>query len=124
MDTIFFDPKGETLVAEVRSGFANPGSYSLILWEKNSNKKAMPDRFGNFINADDDRHALPKPLSSNDGRIVESFVVVSPPKGSKDYFASLRVLQGTQVLGDISVSGQSDNPTVTIDLFALLQVAP
>jgi hypothetical protein len=124
METILFDRKGDALVAEVRSGFANPGSYALILWEKNSNAKAMPDRFGNFINADDDTHMLPKPLASNDGRIIESFVVVSPPKGSKDYFASLRIFQGTRILGDISLSGQSNDPTVTLDLFALLQAAP
>jgi hypothetical protein len=121
METIFFDPTGDALFAEVRCGFANPGSYSLILWEKDSNQKAIADRFGNFINADDDRHSLGTPTAAHDGRIVESFISISPPKGSKEFFASLRVLQGPRVVGDISFNGETEGPTVTLDLFALLR---
>lgn len=121
MKTIHFQPDGEEIIAEVRSGFANPGSYILRLWERDSNAKAMEDIPGNFINADDDAHPLPSPVADNDGRIVESFVVLSPPPGSKQYFASLRIKQGHRLLDEISVTGESDQPSsVSIDLFAKL----
>jgi hypothetical protein len=121
MDTITFDAAGGTLFAEVRAGFANPGSYTLTLWEKNSNSKAMPDREGNFINSDDDKYPLPTPVSQNDGRIVETFVTLSPPAGSKKYVATLTISQGSTVLGEVSVPGETDDPSVTLDLFAKLK---
>ena len=120
MKTVLFDPGGEPLAAEVRCGFASPGSYVLRLWERDSNAKAMPDAEGNFINADDDVHALPVPVVQNDGRIVESFVTISPPSGTKQFFASLRIIQGNRLLDEVAVVGETDQPSVTVDLFVKL----
>ena len=120
MKTVLFDPGGEPLAAEVRCGFASPGSYVLRLWERDSNAKAMPDAEGNFINADDDVHALPEPVGQNNGRIVESFVTISPPSGTKQFFASLRIIQGNRLLDEVAVVGETDQPSVTVDLFVKL----
>lgn len=121
MQTVPFDRAGGPLFAELRSGFANPGSYTLILWERDSNEKAMPDRTGNFINCDDDVYRLDgESPAPNDGRIVEAFVTVSPPPGERRYAVTLRILQNDHLLGDVSYSGETDLPTVTIDLFARL----
>jgi hypothetical protein len=124
MQTVLFDGDGGPISAEVRCGFANPGSYVLRLWEKDSNKKAMSDIEGNFINADDDRHPLPVPALTNDGRIVETFVTMSPPAGTKQFFASLRIIQDNQLLADVSVSNVTDQHSVTVDLFVKLAPKP
>ena len=119
MKTIRFDGDGGDLFADVRSGFANPGSYTLILWAKDTNDRVM-ERSGNFINADDDVYRLEGDAAANDGRIVEAFITVSPPKGATEYFVSLRVVQDQQLLDEISFAGETDQPTITIDLFARL----
>ena len=124
MQTVLFNGDGGTISAEVRCGFANPGSYILRLWEKDSNDKAMPDVEGNFINADDDEHDLPDPASLNEGRIVETFVTMSPLPGTKQYFASLRIIQDNQLLADVSVSNATDQHSVTVDLFVKLEPKP
>jgi hypothetical protein len=121
MDTIQFDSEGGPLFADIRSGFANPGSYTLTLWKRNSNQKAMKDVEGNFINADDDRHELAGAAADNDGRIVECFVTVTPLGNPKQFFASMRIIQDDAVLGDISVADETTSHTVTVDLFALLE---
>ena len=120
MQTFNFDPNGGAIFAEVRCGFGNPGGYVLSLWEKDSDDKAMPDVEGDFVNAGDDDHQLPTPASANDGRKVEAFVTVSPPPGNKQYSATLHITQDGNVLGDVTVSGQTDQPSVTTDLFAKL----
>jgi hypothetical protein len=124
MKTVLFDGEGGPISAEVRCGFANPGSYVLRLWEKDSNRKAMPDVEGNFINADDDRHDLPDPARLNDGRIVETFVTMSPLPGTKQFFASLRIIQDNRLLADVSVPGETDQHSVTVDLFVKLEPKP
>jgi hypothetical protein len=120
MKTVHFDPNGGPVSAEIRSGFGNPGSYTLRLWERDSNAKAMPDVAGNFINADDDEHELPVPVADNDGRIVETFVTIAPMPGESQYFASLRIIQDRRLLSESSVQGKTDQPTVTLDLFMKL----
>ena len=122
MRTVTFSAQGGSLFAEVRSGHANPGAYTLLLWEKNSNDRAMPDRRGNFINTDDDIYELPGAAAENDGRIVESFITVSPPKpGDGQYYVAVRIIQDQVLLDEISYAGRTDDPTVTIDLYALLR---
>ena len=120
MKVVLFDSNGGPVSAEVRSGFGNPGSYTLRLWERDSNAKAMEDVVGKFINAEDDEHDLPVPVAENDGRIVETFVTISPPPGEKQFFASLRIIQDSRLLNETSVQGQTDQPSVTIDLFVKL----
>jgi len=120
MQKVIFDPKGGAISAEVRSGYANPGSYLLRLWAKDSNAKAMDDAIGNFLNADVDTYVLPGPALNNDGRIVESFVTIAPAAGEKRFFASLRIIQDKRLLAEVSVPGETDRPSVTIDLFVKL----
>lgn len=120
MKTIQFDPNGGALSANVRSGFANPGAYTLMLWEKSSSAKAQPDRVGDFIDDTNDTHALAGSAADNDGRIVESIVTLSPPPGTTQYAVTLRILQDGALLDDVSFSGETQQPSVTVDLFARL----
>lgn len=123
MKTISFDKNGGPLVAEVTSGFAQPGSYRLQVWEKGLNQVVMKEQ-GNFINDDDDAFTLPAPVALNDGRIVQAFIIltiIDPPK----YFVSLKISQDGQALGSVDVpedgSGQTDSHTLFFNLIATLE---
>lgn len=120
MQTVTFNPGGGPLVADIRCGFAQPGAYTLLLWESNQNLVVMEKR-GNFINADDDAYELPTPTAQNDGRLAECIatVVVTPP--IKDYVVSLVISQDGRELGADTATGQSDGGVVPIDLFVNLR---
>lgn len=120
MQIIRFDRHNGALRVEVRAGWANPGAYDLILWEADSNARVMEEA-GNFLNTADDSYTLPGPASAQDGRIVEAFVTLTPVDEHGRYSASMRVSQGAQLLGDVSVSGESSEHTVMLDLFARLE---
>lgn len=127
MVTVTFDPEGGPLQAEVVSGFAQPGSYTLLLWETNKNvlvgwpPHGEQKPSGNFINADDDRYLLPEPAAANDGRLVECIatIVVTPPL--TDYAVSLRIFQDGQFLDeDVKQGTGTGFETVLADLFVQL----
>lgn len=120
MKTVSFDAGGGPLVAEVRSGFAQPGSYTILLWEADANLVVMR-RDGNYINTADDAYPLPMPNPHNHGRIVEciSTVVVTEPV--TDYRIDLLILQDGQVIGGDSASGSNASGAVTVDIFVQLQ---
>lgn len=127
METVSFNLNGGPLKAEVASDFAQPGSYTLLLWEAEQNLLVgwPPDGeqkpSGNFINTDDDRYDLPGPVDENDGRLLECLatIVVTPPLN--DYAVSVKILQDGHVLGGDTKSGTgADFETVVADLFVLL----
>ncbi len=122
MKVVEFNKKGGTIQAQVTSGYAQQGSYALILWEANQNKvvNGFPKR-GNFINTDDDVYDLPSPPSENDGRLVESIVTISIAPPIKNYDIDLEILQDGKRLGFETAAGESDGPSVTIDLFIELR---
>ena len=123
MKTIEFNKDGGPLVAEVTSGFAQPGSYQLQLWEAGLNQVVMSER-GNFINDDDDAYAMPTPTESNDGRILQSFIILTI-LDPKQYFVSLKVSQDGQELDSVDVpedgSGETDSHTLFFNLLATLK---
>ncbi len=116
MKKIKFNKDGGKLSVEVICGYAQPGSYDLILWEPLENKK-VKEWSGNFINTQDDRYDLPQPLKDNHERIVECFVTVAILPPMKNYYVELKVMQDGTVVGTEFVSGESDQPAVTVDLF-------
>jgi len=120
MKAVAFDPEGGPIVASITSGFAQPGSYTLYLWEAHANKVVVKTR-GNFINSDDDTYKLPLPNLHNHHRIVEciSTVVITPP--IQDYRVRLSVHQDGAEIGFEEAAGQSSSPTVTADLFLQLE---
>jgi len=119
MKTATFNPSGGPIIAEIRSGFAQPGSYTLLLWEANANLVVMK-RDGNFINTADDAYKLPQPNEHNHGRIVECIatVVITPP--IKDYQVELAIMQDGNELGGDSASASDASGTVTVDLYVQL----
>lgn len=120
MKIVKFKKDGGPIFAEVTCGYAQPGAYTLLLWEADENTIVM-EKKGNFINADDDSYELPGPNEDNDGRILDclSTVVITPP--IKDYKIDLKVSQDNEALGKETASGQSDLPTVSVELFIKLE---
>jgi len=120
MKTAKFNKNGGTIIAEITCGYAQPGAYTLLLWEANENKIVM-EKKGNFINPDDDSYELPLPSKDNDGRLVDCLItiVITPP--IKDYQADLTISQDENILGSETASGQSDGATVTVELFVKLE---
>ncbi len=122
MQTIKFAKDGGPVVAEVKCGEAQEGSYTLLLWEAEQN--VIVEEFsGNFMNPDDDTYQLPTPNETNDRRILEcqTTVVITPP--IKKYAVSLTLSQDGNQLGVVSEKGESDQPSRTVDLFVRLAVA-
>jgi hypothetical protein len=120
MNVARFDPAGGPLSATITSGQAQPGSYSLLLWEAHANQVLLEER-GNFINSDDDSFKLPLPNGRNDHRIVECIAtaVITPP--IKDFALRLSISQNDKEIGVDQLIGKSTAPTVTADLFILLE---
>jgi hypothetical protein len=121
MQIALFDPEGGPLIAEVLSAHAQPGSYTILLWEADANQVVFTAR-GNFINPDDDAHRLPGDAVEQAGRLVETIatVVVTPP--IEQYRVSLRVIQDDTVLAVETQDGTAPTlGTVTVDLFIGLE---
>ena len=120
MKIVPFDPAGGPLVAEVRSGFVQPGSYTILLWEADANLIVMR-RDGNFINTADDAYPLPTPNPHNHRRIVEciSTIVVTEP--ITNYLVDLAILQDGREIGGDTAQGSDASGAVTVDIFIQLQ---
>jgi hypothetical protein len=119
-----FQKSGARLYAEVTRGFVNNGSYTISLWEANSNKKAIPDITGNFINDQDDCHPLPTPNHDNDGRVVECFALIEIVPPEKSYSVTLSLFQGDTIIQSETKSGKSNKASEIIVFYIILQEAP
>lgn len=119
MKTVKIDPNGGPVTAEVRCGFAQPGSYTLLLWAANENR-VLQRWDGNFINSDDDAYVLPGDGAGHDGRIVQCIatLVITPP--IRDYQVDLEISQGGRVLGGDSARGSNASGAVPVTLFVEL----
>lgn len=120
MKTVKFKKDGGPIVAEIKCGYAQPGAYTLLLWEANVNQVVMKKK-GNYLNPDDDSYELPIPNEQNHGRILDCLttVVITPP--IKDYQVDLEISQDGKILGVETASGQSDAITVLVELFVKLE---
>ena len=119
METAKFNKNGGAIFAEIKSGYAQPGSYSMFLWEANENRVIVKHE-GNFINTDDDKYKLPEPIVENDGRIVDVGVtfILTPP--IKDYFAELIITQDGNKIGGDQEQGTTDERTKSLKLMVQL----
>jgi hypothetical protein len=119
MEIAKFKKTGGAIFAEVKSGYAQPGSYSLFLWEANENRVIQKNE-GNFINNDDDKYQLPQPNTQNKDRIVDVGVtfVLTPP--IKDYFAELIITQDGNKIGGDQEQGATDDRTKSLKLMVQL----
>jgi len=120
MQTITFNKEGGPIIAEVTSGFAQPGAYGLKLWEKGVNQVVMRQE-GNFINDDDDAYPLPEPNELNDGRLIQSVVSLTILPPINEYNVTLKISQDGKELGSVSVSNKTSEQSVILNLFATLK---
>ena len=123
MKTITFNKEGGPLVAEVTSGYAQPGSYQLQLFEAGRNQVVMSEK-GNFVNDAKDTYTLPSPTASNDGRLLQAFIILTILDPNK-YLLTLKVSQDGQEVGSVVVPeggpGESDSHSLFFNLMATLQ---
>jgi hypothetical protein len=120
MKKAVFDPNGGPIQVEINAGHAQPGAYTLILWETNSNGR-VGEWKGDFDNDDDDLYTMPTPVSKNHGRKVDCHYTMTLVPPSKDYSTKLIVLQDGNTLETEAYSGQSDDQSVTVRLFLQLE---
>jgi hypothetical protein len=120
METAKFKKNSGVISVEIKSGFAQPGSYSILLWEANTNQ-VLHKYEGNFINTDDDKFELPLPVADNDGRIIDAGVTfkITPPVS--DYFAEIIVIQDGNKIGGDQEQGKTDDQTKSLKLLVQLQ---
>jgi len=119
MNTATFNVTGGPIVAEVRSAFAQPGSYGILLWEADSNEVVMEKR-GNFLNDADDAHDLPTPNQQNHRRLVQCLVTLAITPPITDYRVDLIISQDGNVLGGDSDPGSNASGVVNSTLFVQL----
>ena len=122
MQTIIFNKDGGPIVAAVSSGFAQPGSYFLMLREANQ-ATVVWEQDGDFTNDDDDAHSLPTPNEANDGRQLEAIYAISILPSIKQYNAVLKVEQDGRELGTESQTDETTKTTVFIRLAVVLKQA-
>lgn len=114
-----FDPAAGALAVGVECDPNRNGSYTIMLWEADTNRivKRYP---GNFINSDDDEYELDLPTSAHAGRLVEAMVVVAVPPGVGPSEVSLSVSQNDHLLAKESQLVPPGSPGQMVDLFVEL----
>lgn len=119
METAKFKKDGGAIFAEIKSGYAQPGSYSIFLWEANENRVIVKHE-GNFINTDDDKYKLPEPIVENNGRIVDVGITfkITPP--IKDYFTQVIITQDGNKIGSDQQQGTTEEQTKSLKLLVQL----
>ena len=120
MQTANFKKDGGAISVEIKSGFAQPGSYSIFLWEANSNR-VLNKYEGNFINTDDDKFELPLPVTDNDERIIDAGITFKMTPPVSDYFAEIIVTQDGHKIGGDQEQGKTDDQTKSLKLMVKLQ---
>lgn len=121
MITVIFKKNNKPLEVEVRGGYAQPGSYSIFLWEANENKVVQKEK-GNFINTADDRYTLLPPSNKNNGRIIDTvvtFVITAP---IKNYYSEIIVYQDGVIIGKDFQGGCTDEKTISIKSMIKLEM--
>lgn len=92
-----FDPKGGDIKVDIKSGFAKPGNYILVLWEKDD-KTEVKKWEGKFSNPTDGSHFLPTPTKEHDGRLINCSATFTKVSSDKDYQLEVVVSQDGNVL--------------------------
>ena len=111
-----FDPAGGVLSVAVACTPNLPGAYTVKLWGAEVNK-LVKQWEGNFINTDDDSHRLPRPVKSNDGRLVQALITMA----AGPCRATFTVSQGEYLLTEASADFPAGGIGLTANLFFALE---
>lgn len=120
--SITFNRNGGPITVTVSAGQAQPGSYVFRLWEANTNQTVLQEQ-GNFLNDADDSYKLPEPNSENNGRMIQGILTVAPLPPNDNYSGAITVVQDGKTIGEVSLSGSTDQSSVTLNLYATLTAA-
>lgn len=114
MQTRKFDPNGGDLELQIEAGYALPGSYSLLVFDKDN--QLLKEWHGRFSKQRKRKFTLPAPNSQYAGGLVVArgtFVVLPPGK----YSLELAIWQDGQRLGDsVKLDLPADDPVETATL--------
>ena len=114
---VMFDGSGSQLKVEIRCGHAQAGAYVLTLWNRNDVHQRWE---GTFFNPDDDTYKLPGRAATHDGRLLQCLFSVEIIPPVQKFALMMTIWQGTQKLGVVTDSGETDASQVTKNLFAQL----
>lgn len=120
MQTAKFKKNGGPIIVDVRAGYAQPGSYTLFLWEANVNKIVFEAK-GNFINTDDDKYPLPLPNDANHERIIDVGITFAITPPINNYYAEVIITQDGTIIGKDFLGGSTTDPTKSLKLLVMLQ---
>ena len=119
MEIAKFKKEGGDIYFEVKSGYAQPGSYSVFIWEEKENR-IIKKYEGNFINTEDDKYKLPSPASENNGRIIDVGVVFIMVPPIKNYSTELLVTQSGNRIGFDKETGETNDRSKFVKLMVQL----
>jgi hypothetical protein len=118
-ETVLFHPDGGPVSVEIRSGYAQDGSYILTLWDANT----VAERFeGNFLDPHDDTHRLKTKAAALEGRLLQARAEIGITPPITRYAVIVTLFQDGLSLGSLTSSGEARGQiTVAVNLFARLQ---
>lgn len=119
METARFNAAGGPIRIEITSGFAQPGTYQVFIWEANRNSNSQLGQ-GNFISSEDDVFQL-SASPAQDGRILHCIATVNPLGDGGQFAVTMDVEQDGARLASDTVAGQASLPTVTLQIFIQLE---
>ncbi len=117
-----FDPAGGPITAEVSCDPNRDGSYTLTLWEAETNERVLR-WLGNFLNPEDDEYTLPGEVADHDGRLLEALVVVAVPPGVGPSTVALTVRQDGNEIGKNADEVPPGSAGAMRDLFVRLEAS-
>jgi hypothetical protein len=121
--TIHFDPAGGALSVRVESGFAQPGSYALLVLEHDESTIVQQFR-ANFGSAAQNTHRIPGSAGENDGRVLDLIASVGLLPPTNAFAVHLTVVQNGSDLATVSDTGTGSGLTHVSQLVAALSGAP
>jgi hypothetical protein len=121
MTEIHFRVPGDKLRVCINFGFAQVCSYTLRIWDANTNQIHM-EKSGNNQNPEDDCYELPELAADNNGRYVHAdYSILSPdPTPNDQYYVEVIVFQGNQTVGSMKKSGLMNGESVSSEMWAKL----
>jgi hypothetical protein len=120
MKTAQYKSNGGTVTVIIKSGYAQPAAYSLLLWDP-AGKQVLQEQNDDLNSADGATYTLPLPNDVNDGRLIDVGITFTITPPINDYSGEVIVMQDNSQIGSDSVSGSTADQTKTIKLLVKIE---